>query len=616
MNAAQAVAVSRRSWLIAAAGLLLLLLVWRRLLLQGEIPVDGNLLTLSAPHWRLLRSLWEQPRLPLWDPWRSLGQPHLADPQAMALYPPALLLSALPDIAGFLRSWVVLHALLAGAFWWLLVRRRTGDAPAAALAAALGACSGFFTARVTFPNHFASAAWLPAALLALESGSPLGLGAALALQWLAGFPPFSLVTGAVLACVAAARGRAAGKTLCGGVLWSLGLAAAQWLPFLQFLLHSDRAVVLDAAGATLYSVPPLQLLKMLVVPFWDLLLPRLDGDPAILGFYVGPVVLLLALYAARGGRRLLAAGAAAALLLALGGWLPGYAWVPPLRLFRFPANWLLAATAALTMLAAHGAAALPGRWRWPAVGLAALDLALFAQVPRQGWARPELVSDEPALASRLKAQGARVYHEESLRRAWEAQSLEGEKDYLLMRESLAPSFGAVHGVAEASGYQVLGSREASAFRRWADGPDGAEALSWAGVGVVVGLAPGAARAEPGTVTLRAAGGRRDRVFSTAPRASVAVLSWAPGRVRARVESPEPAAVVLGEAGVPGWTGRVDGRPAPVALARGVFPELRVPAGDHEVEFLYRPWTFGAGLLLSVLTAAAAAWSLARRRAQV
>jgi membrane protein YfhO len=67
-----------------------------------------------------------------------------------------------------------------------------------------------------------------------------------------------------------------------------------------------------------------------------------------------------------------------------------------------------------------------------------------------------------------------------------------------------------------------------------------------------------------------------------------------------VELSEPGWLVVVEAYEPGWTGRVDGRPAPVLVANGLFRAVAVPAGAHHVELRYRPPGLRAGLFLSSL----------------
>ena len=60
---------------------------------------------------------------------------------------------------------------------------------------------------------------------------------------------------------------------------------------------------------------------------------------------------------------------------------------------------------------------------------------------------------------------------------------------------------------------------------------------------------------------------------------------------------------------PGWRGEgtVEG---PLVDAEGLL-SLTVPPGSHKVTLRYRPWTVGAGALLSLLSLALAALWLAR-----
>ena len=55
----------------------------------------------------------------------------------------------------------------------------------------------------------------------------------------------------------------------------------------------------------------------------------------------------------------------------------------------------------------------------------------------------------------------------------------------------------------------------------------------------------------------------------------------------------------------GWRARVDGQPAPIVRADGLFRAVRVAAGRHVVEFVYRPRAFFAGLAVSLAALAAA-----------
>jgi uncharacterized membrane protein YfhO len=69
-----------------------------------------------------------------------------------------------------------------------------------------------------------------------------------------------------------------------------------------------------------------------------------------------------------------------------------------------------------------------------------------------------------------------------------------------------------------------------------------------------------------------------------------------------VDAPAGGWLVVRDLYWPGWKARVDGRPVPLLPADGVFRAVALPAGTHQVEFRYRPLSFGLGGILSVLAA--------------
>ena len=87
-------------------------------------------------------------------------------------------------------------------------------------------------------------------------------------------------------------------------------------------------------------------------------------------------------------------------------------------------------------------------------------------------------------------------------------------------------------------------------------------------------------------------------------------------LRLSVDAPRPGLVVCSESSMPGWTARVDGRPAPILAANYAFRAVEVPAGRSEIEFEYRPPGLTAGLVVSAVSAAllvVMVWAPARRR---
>jgi hypothetical protein len=85
--------------------------------------------------------------------------------------------------------------------------------------------------------------------------------------------------------------------------------------------------------------------------------------------------------------------------------------------------------------------------------------------------------------------------------------------------------------------------------------------------------------------------------------SAEVTRYEPNRVDVRAICDSPSILVLSENHYPGWRAYLDGESVGVLRVdynlRGVF----VPAGKHEVRFVYRPKSVLAGLLVSLLSAA-------------
>jgi hypothetical protein len=102
-----------------------------------------------------------------------------------------------------------------------------------------------------------------------------------------------------------------------------------------------------------------------------------------------------------------------------------------------------------------------------------------------------------------------------------------------------------------------------------------------------------------------------------PNAKVTLTRLRPDRVELRTRSARGAVLVLADAWYPGWRVRVDGRPAALLRADYLLRGVAVPAGEHHVEFVFRPASFYAGLGVSLaallLTLALPLRPLLRRR---
>jgi len=95
---------------------------------------------------------------------------------------------------------------------------------------------------------------------------------------------------------------------------------------------------------------------------------------------------------------------------------------------------------------------------------------------------------------------------------------------------------------------------------------------------------------------------------TAAGGRASVTRYDANRVDVKTEAESPSILVLAENHYPGWRAYVDGESAGVLRVdynlRGVF----VPAGAHEVRFVYRPKSALIGLGVSLVTAAALAFA--------
>ncbi len=71
--------------------------------------------------------------------------------------------------------------------------------------------------------------------------------------------------------------------------------------------------------------------------------------------------------------------------------------------------------------------------------------------------------------------------------------------------------------------------------------------------------------------------------------------------RFRVQSREKALLVVSQIYYPGWHATVDGERVPVVPADYALTGIPVPAGSHEVHFVFDPGSFKIGLAITILS---------------
>jgi hypothetical protein len=95
---------------------------------------------------------------------------------------------------------------------------------------------------------------------------------------------------------------------------------------------------------------------------------------------------------------------------------------------------------------------------------------------------------------------------------------------------------------------------------------------------------------------------------------VSIISHEPEKIVIGAESEINSLLMLTDANYPGWTATIDGMPTSIYEADILFRGVFLPAGEHIVEFTFKPATFSAGWMISfaglavwILLATAAFW---------
>jgi hypothetical protein len=355
-------------------------------------------------HWpwrRVAMTMLSSGKAPFVNDTASGGQPFLANPNAVLLYPTVLLEKVLSPAAAFNLHYL-LHVLWAF-FGARALATRLGTSEGGAFFS--GVAFAFSGTMLSYGSAFATAgpaaSWLPWCVAAVLDATraetvrrllPAAAAAGLAfgLQLLAGEPAISLLTllFAAVAAVAAALGppgpRLAriGRTVAAGLFASLiaaGLAAPLLLPLAQVFRLTYRGQHLYSARA--FGASPFASWRMV-----EWLFPRFGGDPGALGqgahwqyhLHAGDLVYiwsvtfgvlpLLALALASAHRRfwsrttlLLTGGALLTLLFSFGFALPFYRLLYStefLRRLRYPIKFYLLTTLCVALLSGFAIDAL------------------------------------------------------------------------------------------------------------------------------------------------------------------------------------------------------------------------------------------------------------------
>jgi hypothetical protein len=83
-------------------------------------------------------------------------------------------------------------------------------------------------------------------------------------------------------------------------------------------------------------------------------------------------------------------------------------------------------------------------------------------------------------------------------------------------------------------------------------------------------------------------------------ASATITRYEPEQVIVQTRSSQPQLLLLSDAYYPGWQVTVDGSPAELLQADGLFRGVLLPAGEHEMVFSFAPRSIQLGLLMTAV----------------
>lgn len=316
--------------------------------------------------------------IPFWDPFNNCGVSFLAQWNTMPLYPPSLIYLLLP-LTWALSFFCLLHLWFGGFGMYFLARKWARNNFAGAFAGTAFSFSGLTLNLLMWPSHTATWSWMPWVVLAVETawregGRKIFVAAiAGAFQMLAGGPEIIFFTWLVL--LAFWTLQLATGEFSRALFWRFPaiiilvtiLAAAQLLPFLDLVAHSQR----QAGYADLrWAMPGRGWVNFLVPMAFGCRLGEaifFQYDQSwTSSYYLGIGTLWLALLAIWKSRNrsvyLLAGIAAAGIVLALGANTPVLPFLrklcPQLSFVTYPVKYLLLAAFAAPLLAAFSLARL------------------------------------------------------------------------------------------------------------------------------------------------------------------------------------------------------------------------------------------------------------------
>ncbi|HEV7768547.1 MAG TPA: YfhO family protein [Thermoanaerobaculia bacterium] len=520
-------------------------------------------------------------RLPLWNPYSASGEPWLANPQTGVFYPPTWLFLVLPFETAYML-FLLLHLMLLGWGAYLLFARRAPPGAAMVGAAAL-MFSGPVLSLLDVSNNFATLAWIPLVLWCALEGAWRRGAVVLTFAFLGAEPFFAAL--AALMYVLVRRHR--------DVLWTallaFGLSAVQLIPFLEYVMHSDRAGGMEDA---LILRDSMQLRDWLYAAMPSASATHQQFIPVV---YMGVTVIALALVGSVFGARREVVGWLVLLLCAIAISM-GPAWLTrlPVTLFRYPARLVPFAAFAIAALAVMGWQKLRADRRW-------LDLIVVLVIAADLLVRAQPLLETAPFRTDVVPYDASIGTTAKILRFGDVDAQERAawiSGYLNLYDRRFDAFTAA---PLASGPYVRMYRKLLATPTF---------TSFANAGVAYILTKD--RLPEPWYPVTAAG--RVRVYRN-PQAFPMAAHFSPGSeslrradwkldtssARVTVNAPHDGVLVLRQQAARGWRVTIDGQPARSLIVDDIFRGVSVAKGRHEIVWTYRPPSLYIGAAITLMS---------------
>jgi hypothetical protein len=568
------------------------LLLFAKPLVRNEVLTFRDHLDYFQPLRFYTSTELKRAHLPLWNPYNASGEPWLANPQTGVFYPPAWLFVPLPFAPAYVL-FLAFHVALLGCGSFVLFRR-FASRNAALIAALSFMICGPSLSLLDVSNTLTTLAWIPLVLWCAVSMAPPAVCAmAIAMSFLAGEPFFAAVGALMFATLRR-------RNLLDIALTSFCLCGVQLLPFLAFVRESDRAGGVLPHEILRHSMALSDWVRIVVPPPFLPAAPQQQFVPVV---YVGMAATVLALVAIAAAPRRRAVKlavvlvAASAIIAAGGHFAPsGFLLTHlPLAILRYPARTIPLVALGLHALAAIGwdVVARKMRSRWAPIVVAAIVIADLTPAiapflesaafePHPGPYAPLIARDGKLIRLMSVPIEKRVFD----RHAW----ISG---YLNLFERRFDAWTAAPAVSRR---YVATYATALARREQFD----ALGVKWAISDRIVGGLTLIARWRD--VLLYRNDSMRPLAYwrgDDGRVVPVTLLAFKSSAVNVEVNAPADGTLIVSQQSASGWRVFVDGQRAD-AVSDQDFRAVRITKGPHAVEWRYRPTSFVAGVVLTLV----------------